>query len=144
MMHDAFYCEQEEKMLKGQNKNYCYFCKKLTDTAQKQIYYILPGILIIILNRGKNNQDFNEPFRFDEILDLSNIGLNLYSYKKYFLTGIITQLVNNGFNEHFISFCRNNMNDNFICYNDTSVTPVSIIDAMSAKIPYILIYHYIK
>ena len=152
-LYDAFLCEQEIKILKGQNLNYCYTCNKYTEIYHKQNYYAFPPILIIILNRGKNNQDFNESFRFDEKLDFSNIVQSQHTYKKYFLIGIITQLGKSGSNEHFVAYCRNNINDNFICYNDTFVAQVSVRDAMSEKIsekedenkiPYILIYHYMK
>ena len=151
-LNDAFLYEQDAKILKGQNMNYCKLCGKYTEVfLQKQDYYALSPILIIILNRGKNNRDFNEPFHFDEKLDFTNIVQNKNPYKKYFLAGIITQLGISGYNEHFVAYCRNNINDNFICYNDTSVTQVSVNDAMTERIsgkgdkniiPYILIYHY--
>ena len=113
----------------------------------------MPPILVIILNRGKNNQDFNEYFRFDETLDLSDFVLSENSLKKYFLSGIITQLGKSGYDERFVAYCRNDVNDNFICYNDDSVTQVTIKEAMSSRIsekeyeniiPYILFYHFMK
>ena len=132
---------------------YCNHCRKLEPGSHKQDFYILPPVLIIILNRGKNNQDFNEEFKFDEILDFTgkNIIQNNQSYKKYYLCGIITHLGESGSSGHFIAYSRNNLNDNFLCYNDDSVSRVSVIDAKSAKIsyeaaekktPYILLYHY--
>jgi len=152
-LYDAFHYKKEVKYLKGKNMYYCNICKKYTECSQKQDYYTLPPILVIILNRGKNNQDFNEYFLFDETLDLSNFVQCEYSYKKYFLSGIITQLGKSGYDEHFVAYCRNNINDNFICYNDDSVTQVTIKEAMSSRIsekeyeniiPYILFYHYMK
>ena len=152
-LYDAFYCEQVEEKLEGENMIYCNICKKLTPGSHKQDIYGMPRILIIILNRGKNNQDFNEEFRFDEMLDFSktNIIVNQNSYKKFYLCGIITHLGESGSGGHFIAYCRNNINDKFMCYNDASATPVSSIDAMASKIsnndiekktPYILLYHY--
>ena len=53
----------------------------------------------------------------------------------------------------FIAYCRNNLNDNFTCYNDAGVSKVGVTTAMEAKIskheiekktPYILLYHYMK
>ena len=152
-LYDAFYCEQEEEKLQGENMIYCNNCRKLKQGSHKQDYYTFPPILIIILNRGRNNKDFNESFRFDETLDFTNIAKNQNSIKKYFLCGIITHLGKSGSDGHFIAYCRNNVNDNFFCYNDASVSPCSVKDAMSAKIsekeaekktPYILLYHYMK
>ena len=152
-LYDAFFCEQEVEKLEGENMIYCNNCRKLLPGAHKQDFFSLPPILIIILNRGRNNKDFNESFRFDEILDLSSIVQNQNSCKKYFLCGIITHLGKSGSDGHFIAYCRNNLNDKFTCYNDTSVSPVSVSDAMSSRIsekeaekktPYILLYHYMK
>ena len=79
--------------------------------------------------------------------------INHNSYKRFYLCGIITRLGESGNRGHFIVYSRNNPNDNFICYNDTSVSQVSIKDAMATKIsvnknetktPYILFYHYMK
>ena len=154
-LYDAFECEQEVERLEGDNMIYCNQCKKLSPGIHKQEIYGMPRILIIILNRGKNNQDFNEEFRFDQILDFNgkNIIYNQNSSKRFYLCGIITHLGESGSGGHFIAYCRNNPNDNFICYNDAAVSPVDINDAMACKIsandlekktPYILLYHYLK
>ena len=152
-LYDAFECEQQIEKLQGENLIYCNTCRKLTEGTHKQDYYTFPPILIIILNRGRNNKDFNESFRFDQTLDFTNIAKNQNSIKKYFLCGIITHLGKSGSDGHFIAYCRNNVNENFYCYNDASVSPCSVQDAMSAKIseketekktPYILLYHYMK
>ena len=154
-LYDAFECEQEVERLEGDNMIYCNQCKKLSPGIHKQEIYGMPRILIIILNRGKNNQDFNEEFRFDEILDFTdkNIVQKIESYKKYYLCGIITHLGESGSSGHFIAYCRNNQSENFVCYNDDCVCTVNTQDAMSAKIsyeamekktPYILLYHYMN
>ena len=152
-LYDAFLCEQEEEKLEGENMIYCNRCKKLSPGSHQQQIYGTPEVLIIILNRGRNNQDFNEEFRFDEYLDFTNqnIIFNQSSYKKYYLCGIITHLGESGSSGHFIAYCRNDPNSNFQCYNDAAVSQVSVFDAMATKIssrdiekktPYILLYHY--
>ena len=154
-LYDAFECEQEEEKLEGENMIYCNRCQKLSPGNTKQDIYGMPNILIIVLNRGKNNADFNEEFRFDPTLDFSNtnIIINQNSFKKFYLCGIITHLGGSGSDGHFIAYSRNNPNDNFMCYNDASATLVSIKDAMEARIssndiekktPYILLYHYMN
>ena len=154
-LYDAFECEQQIEKLEGENMIYCNACKKMTPGAHKQDIYGLPKILIIILNRGKNNQDFNEEFRIDEYLDFSEkrLILNQNSYKKFYLSGIITHLGESGSSGHFIAYCRNNPKDSFLCYNDAAVSKVTKEIAMATKIsyndsekktPYILLYHYIE
>ena len=154
-LYDAFECEQEEEKLEGDNMIYCKNCKKLVSSIHKQEIYAMPQILIIILNREKNNQDFNEDIKLDEILDFTNSNI-IYnqnnSYKKFYLRGIITHLEEIGNKGHYLAYCRNNFNERFTCYNGIDVSHVSVNDAISNKIPnnnfekktpYILFYHYI-
>ena len=154
-LYDAFSCEQEAERLEGENMIYCNVCRQLSPGVHQQQIYGMPRILIIILNRGKNNQDFNEEFRFEEILDFTNKNLvvNNGSIQKFYLCGIITHLGESGDRGHFIAYCRNSFNDCFTCYNDKDVSQASVADTMATKIskkgserrtPYILIYHYMK
>jgi len=152
---DAFECEKQEEILDGENMIYCNFCKGLRSGTHQQSIYSLPNVIIIILNRGRNNQDFNEEFAFPKILDLSdqNIIIQKDSNHKFYLCGIITHLGESGAGGHFIAYCRNNPDSNFLCYNDAQVSEVSVEVAMSSKIsnneyekktPYILLYHFMK
>ena len=150
---DCFDSENKLEKLEGENMIYCNSCKALKRGSIKQDIYRLPKILVIVLNRGKNNQDFREEFKLEEILDLENqctIICNPQAYKKYFLCGIVTHLGESGSNGHFISYFRNSLDQNFLCYNDASVAEVGVQDAMKSKIsfrededmiPYILFYH---
>ena len=70
-LYDAFYYQQKEEILLGENMIYCNGCKQLQNGIHQQSIYELPYVLIIILNRGKDNQDYNEDFRFYDILDFT-------------------------------------------------------------------------
>ena len=153
-LYNAFEVEQKEELLKGENMIYCNGCKGLHNGKHRQQIFGLPAVMIVILNRGKDNRDFNEEFDIPEILDFSktNLIFNKDSYKKFFLCGVITHIGESGSAGHFIAYCRNNPNSGFICYNDSIVFDVSIKDAISTTIsakdyekrtPYILIYHKI-
>ena len=133
--------QQLPESLNNENMIYCNNCKGLQDGVHQQSIYKLPKVLIIILNRGRNNADFNEEFDFPPIL--AHI---------FYLCGIITHLGESGSGGHFIAYCRNNQNDNFTFYNDAIVSEVSVESAISSKIsnnenekrtPYILFYHCI-
>ena len=156
-LYDAFYSDNKKENLTGENMIYCNTCKALKNGWVQQSIYQLPQIMIIILNRGRNNKDFREEFQINEILDFHNTPNifcnidNQKKYKKYFLCGIVKHLGESGSNGHFISYYRNSMNQKFYCYNDASVAEVSVEDAMKTKIsrnenedmiPYILFYHY--
>ena len=69
-IYDAFDCDKKEEILDGENMIYWNSCKGLIPGIHQHIIYSL--VLIIILNKGKNNQDFNEEFIFPKELDLKN------------------------------------------------------------------------
>jgi ubiquitin C-terminal hydrolase len=157
-IYDAFDCDKKEEILDGENMIYCNSCKKLNPGTHQQILYSLPKVLIIILNRGRNNQDFNEEFIFPPELDLSienyvvaNNNPNCNTH--FYLQSVITHLGESGAGGHFIAFCRNGPKEDFLCYNDAVVSKATVNDAMSSNIsenvyekrtPYILVYHHIN
>ena len=147
---DAF---ESENNLKEINM-YCNSCLALKKGSIKQDIYKLPPYLIIVLNRGINNQDFRDDFDLREILNfpsLNTIICNPQTYTKYYICGIITYKGKNDSNGHYISYFRNNINEKFFKYDDTFVGEVSIDEALETKIskegdddiiPYVLFYHY--
>jgi len=151
---DAFDSENKLEHLVGENMIYCNNCKALKNGSIKQDIYQLPRVMIIVLNRGKNNQDFREEFDIKEILTFQSpntIICNPKTYHQYYLCGVITHLGESSSNGHFISYFRTSMNQRFYCYNDAAVAEVSVEDAIKTKIsynadddiiPYILFYHY--
>jgi ubiquitin C-terminal hydrolase len=154
-IYDAFDCDKKEEVLDGENMIYCNSCKGLRSGTHQQIIYSLPMVLIIILNRGRNNLDFNENFNFPQYLDLSIEDYVIRSdiYTKFYLQCVITHLGESGSGGHFIAYCRNGPNEEFLCYNDASVSRATVKDAMSSNIsenvyekrtPYILVYHHIN
>ncbi len=153
---DAFETDRKVEILKDENMIFCNSCQGSHTGSTQQSIYSLPPVLIIVLNRGKNNQDFNDEFNFPEVLDFNDgnnfVISNHNNYKRFFLCGIITHLGESSSSGHFICYCRNDLNDPFVCYNDTQVAEGIEIDAgMSCnlsensyekKTPYILFYHY--
>ena len=152
-IYDAFDCDKKEEILDGENMIYCNNCKGLNPGTHQQIIYSLPKVLIIVLNRGKNNQDFNEDFKFPKNLDLSieNYVILDNNNTQFYLQSVITHLGESGSGGHFIAYCRNGPNEQFFCYNDAVVSKANVEDAMASKIsdkeyekrtPYILVYHH--
>ena len=154
-IYDAFDCDKKEEVLDGENMIYCNNCKGLRSGTHQQIIYSLPRVLIIILNRGRNNLDFNENFNFPKVLDLSIEGYAIKSEcnTNFYLQSVITHLGESGSGGHFIAYCRNGPKEDFLCYNDASVSKATINDAMSSNIsenvyekrtPYILVYYHMN
>jgi ubiquitin C-terminal hydrolase len=151
---DAFEKDRKEEILTGQNMIFCNSCQTTCSGTTKQEIYSLPPVLIIVLNRGKDNQDFNENFNFPEVLDFTEntFVISNNNFKRFFLCGIITHLGESSSSGHFICYCRKDLNDPFLCYNDTQTADgIEIDEGMKCNIsnnsyekrtPYILFYHY--
>ena len=154
-IYDAFDNMRKLNILDGEeNMMYCNNCKCKFSGSRQEIIFSLPPVLIIVLNRGNNGQDFNEEFFFPEVLKFVETNFVIYegSYKKYYLCGLISIIGGSSSNVHYISFCRDSMNSKFVMYNDTIVSEnIEIEEAMKCIIsdndyekrtPYILFYHY--
>ena len=148
-IYDAFDFNNKEEIL----ELYCNMCKGLKPGTYQKTIYTLPKVMIIILNRGINNKDFNEEFLFPKELDLSIVGYFIKNdYNTHFyLQSIIKNLGDP--NGHFITYCRNGPQDDFICYNDSEVSKATAKEAISSnisdninekKIPYILVYYHMN
>ena len=154
-IYDAFDCNRKEEFLDGDNKKYCSFCKNLTICVHQQFIYSLPKVLIIILDRGRNNQDFKKEFIFPKDLDLSieNYVILNNINTKFYLQSVITHFGDDVASGHFITYCRNGPNEDFLCYNDIVVSKVNMNEVMSSnfsktgnekRAPYILVYHSLE
>ena len=123
---------------------YCNDCRCLQDSCVKRVIDKTPTILIIILDRGKNNQDFQDGFNIDEYLDLKNFVPN-DTNTNYYLCGVITHQGESGPSGHFIAFCKMDFEAPWYSYNDASVNECKDIkEIFTNKIPYILFYRVIK
>jgi ubiquitin C-terminal hydrolase len=153
-LYDAFNVMKKPQILKGGNMIYCKSCHKLTQGLFQQNIYGLPSVLIIVLNRGINHQEFIEEFEYPLILDFTNqdIIINQQSYMKYYLFGVISRFVENGKDAKYIAYCRNGHNSQFFCFNDDLVFPINEKDVLKSTIsknksqniiPYILFYHHL-
>ena len=153
-IYDAFDYMRKINILDGENMIYCNTCNRMASVFSQEMIFSLPPVLIIVLDRGKNDQQFIENFNFPEVLNFTqgNYVLCEGSYKKYYLCGLIKHLRTHNINDHFISFYRNSINEKFVAYDDTLVFEnIEINDAMECIIsnnnnekmtPYILFYHY--
>ena len=92
----------------------------------------MPNYLIIILDREKENM-YNFHVQIPEIFCPFNYVEN-EKERNYNLIGIISHI-----NNHFISFCKHNIDGKWRCYNDNIVTECQN-DFLEKGIPYILFY----
>ena len=54
-LYECFFYNQKTDYLTGDNKNYCNLCKQLYGSMYINKIFVSPNVLVIILNRGKDN-----------------------------------------------------------------------------------------
>jgi len=135
-IYDAFEYNNQKEILSGDNKIYCNNCNSFKFFTRQKVIFSLPRIMIIILNRGINNKDFNEEFILANELDLSiqNFIINNEINSKFFLQRVITLIGETNSNGYYIIYSRNDPNKDFICYNGTVVSKANIYEAMCSNI----------
>ena len=140
-LNDCFYFNQKTDFFTGENKNYCNICRKLWDSEYTSHIYSSPNVLILILNRGKNNI-YNVKINFQEKIDISKFVLVHNSTQVYNLYGVITHLGESGPNAHFVASCKSPVDGYWYRYNDAMVTPIYnfMKEIHDFGKPYILFY----
>ena len=141
-LNDCFSYYTRPILFNGSNQNYCNICKQLNDSYYTTKIFSSPNVLIIILNRGKDNI-YNIKLNFEEMIDITNYVLQkdsaLIIYELY---GVITHIGESGPNAHFIASCKSPIDKKWYRYNDAFVDPITNIQSeiMDYGIPYILFY----
>ena len=88
-LDDCFYFNQKTDLFTGDNRNYCNICRQLYDSHYTSKIYSCPNVLVLILNRGKNNV-YDVKLNFEEIIDITKFVFAKDGKIIYKLTGVIT------------------------------------------------------
>ena len=126
----------------GDNKNFCNICKLLCDSEYTSTIFSSPNILVLILNRGKNNI-YKVNLDFQEYIDIRNYVLTSNNEPLiYNLYAVITHLGESGPNAHFVATCKSPIDNIWYRYNDAMVNPINnfVKDVVNFGTPYILFY----
>ena len=105
-IEDCFIYNQKLELFTGENQMYCNICRGSRDSSMLTKISIAPLVLILILNRGKGNLDFTEPFIFWENIDLTNYVEFPQPNNMYYLSGVVSHMGDSGPSGHFIAYCR--------------------------------------
>ena len=140
-MFECFNYLQQGSYFTGENKNYCNNCTQLTESVYTSKIFICPNILIIILDRGKENI-YDIKLDFDLKMDISDFVLFKSGRQIYNLYGVVTNIGGSGPYAYFIASCKSPVDNNWYRYNDDKVTPISDLkkDLIDYETPYILFY----
>ena len=118
---------------------YCSLCNNCHDSYYSTTLFLLPEILVINLNRGKNAV-YQCNVNFPEELDLTNYVIIKEFNTQYELYGVICHIGPSSMSGHFAAYCRNRMDDKWYLYNDSIVTLCEKPKEYLNKMPYILFY----
>ena len=140
-IYDCFTYDQKITYMNGENAMYCNYCKQTYNSSMCTYLTTGPEILIIILNRGKGIE-FNVKINFYLDLDLSNYIELKNTGCQYELFGVITHIGESGMGGHFIAYCKELWNNQWLKYNDAIVSPVNDFksEVIDFAMPYLLFY----
>ena len=144
-LDDCFNFYEKYELLTGDNQMFCGICKQRCDSLINSKIYLCPRVLIITLNRGKNN-NFKLKLNFEEIIDITKF----VSVKKgkviYKLVSVITYYIEGDSNGQFLAFCRSPIDNHWYKYKDEDISEVKDIkkDIIDFAVPYILFYKKVE
>ena len=141
-IYECFIYNQKTDLFSGDNKNYCNICKQLADSNYTSRIFKSPNILILILNRGRNNI-YNVKLNFTEKIDITPYVLQKDRPQLiYDLYAVISHIGESGPNAHFVASCKSPIDNKWYRYNDAFVNPITDLqkEVIDFSIPYILFY----
>ena len=136
---DCFEYYQKIDKLTGENVMYCNSCKNTFEAFYGTFLYILPQILIINLNRGKN-AIYKCNVNFPEELDLTPYVFFKECNTQFQLYAVICHFGPSSNSGHFVAYCRNRMDHKWYLYNDSIVSLCKEPHEYNKGMPYILFY----
>ena len=117
--------------------NICNKCKKEQAMSYNNILFGEPKFLIININI---NNKIKNKLAIEDAIDLSNFFYNRKKKYNYKLESIMMYLGD----DHFISFCKSLVDNNWYKYDDSKFTRGSLEEIKSQGTPYLLFYSLIE
>ena len=138
-LYECFYHYQNAITLKDNNQKYCDNCGKLTDLLNVKYFFSLPYYLIIILERGKDEQ-YKCNVKIPNILNLNNY-LKYRTINSIFqLKAVISNIRPSSILKKYLAYCRHYKDNNWYKYNDSFVTKCHSKKEYLNGLPRILFY----
>ena len=144
---DLYKCFDYNFRVIQSNEFYCSKCECTHKNKSQDKLLSLPKVLTIILNRGKGKQ-FVDDVEFYETINIQKYVDNTFIKPKkqkfnYKLIGVSTHMGSSSNSGHYIAYCYRKKENQYYCFNDTSVRPVKFKDLKTDNEPYILFYEQI-
>ena len=140
-IYDCFNYEMRTNVMSGNNALYCNYCKQTCNSSMSTTLTGGPEVLIIILNRGKDNM-YKVKINFDLELNLYNYIESKETGTQYELFGVITHLGESGMGGSYIAYCKSYWDNQWFKFNDAFVDPVKDFkrEVIDYAMPYLLFY----
>ena len=120
---------------------YCNNCKQARQCSSCTLLTLGPEILILILERGKDNEldikiNFNEHLNLFNYIQMNNTGFN------YKLFGVVSYFTESLMNGYFIAYCVDPISHEWYKFNYSIVTKVENFqnEVIYSTISYLLFY----
>ena len=141
-INDCFIFYQKTKVL---NQYFCKNCNQVNDSLYTTNIYSSPNILIVILDRGKDNV-YNVKLEFTERIDVTQFILRKDKpIIEYDLYGVITLITKINGVAHFVASCKTPVDNKWYIFDDAVVRPINNIKGgiIDYGTPYILFFRKI-
>lgn len=134
-------CFQYSQLTTKLNNYYCIHCNRICQCDFTTYVSILPNIIVIILERGVENQS-DIKITFEENIKLNNYVEFLKDDCMYELIGVVTYYRKDSNNGHFVAKCISPIDGKWYLYNDSKVKEIGYFnkDEFYEGYPYILFY----
>lgn len=134
---DCFIQEEKIKLLSDDSQIFCEKCSKMQNAESINKIYMTSKIMIIFLDRGKNNR-FKCDVSFSEELNLSKFVEKKCGNEEFILMGAIEHLGQSNMGGHFIANCRH-FDGKFYIFSDSSISK-PLVKYQQYGEPYLLFY----
>lgn len=135
---------QKPETLRGDNGLFCPSCQQQTESTSIRNIYSTKNVLIFILDRNIENNFNNCPIEFKETINLRDyvkyIKPGQKIREKFYLGGVVNFVGDNYGNETYNAFIKMGKNNDWYCYDDENVYPVSFQDIKNNGYPIVLFY----
>ena len=144
---DCLDFNQKAETLRGDKGLFCPSCKEQTEsTSLKNIYSTKNAIIFILdrnigLNFNQCNIEFKENINLRDYVQYKKEGEK--TQEKFFLGGVVNFVPDNHRINTYCAFIKMGKNNDWYCYNDENVYPVSFQDIKNNGYPIALFYQKI-
>jgi ubiquitin C-terminal hydrolase len=140
-IYDCLDFYQRAETLLGDKGISCPKCKEKTESTCLKNIYSTKNILILVFDKENINANLN----YTEMINLRDYVQFKKDEKKnkekFYLCGIVNFLEDDYGKQNYVAFCKIGKNNDWYCYDDENVYPVTFQEIKNNGIPQILFYH---